>query len=242
MDVHSLKRDPAKIKALLVQLPDSRVITKAGLTIHVPTRYYDRGIATGGMNASIMCTVALVSDDGFYSVMRVPAILRVNPSSTSRKMIDNTDYTLLHFVPGSTVFLSNKTVKKDTLVYYIFDEMFAKGNVPWFISYEDLGKIFTESVQYAGTAVASNRPVIELLAAHLARVKDDKSQFIRHRLKSVGDLRSSSDLTFIGLNDVSNAPTSTLYKLAGAYMDEGMISALNTPSQNIDTVEAILRA
>lgn len=240
MDVKSLLRDPKAVQADLTTLSDKRVVTKKGCTICIPTRFIDRGIATIGVNNSTLGILAIITPDGKYSVMRVPSRLNIDPTSVSRVMIDNTDYTLFHFAPGSVVFKSTMCVKEDTLTYYIFDEFFMKGNIPWYISYDDLGKVFSTSEKYAGTTVAANRVAIELCVAHMARVKGDPTKFYRHTLAGKPTLKG--DLFFIGLNDVSYAPSSTMYKLAGSYMDQGMVSAFNTTSTNIDRIEAIVRS
>lgn len=240
MDVKTLLRDAKAVQADLTLLSDKRVVTKKGCVICIPTRFIDRGIATVGVNNSTLGVLAIITTDGKYSVMKVPSRLNIDPTSVSRVMIDNTDYTLFHFTPGSVVFKSTMCVKEDTLTYYMFDEFFMKGNIPWYIGYDDLGQVFATSEQYAGTNVASNRVAIELCAAHLARLKGKPTEFYRHSLSRGPGLKG--DLFFIGLNDVSYAPTSTMYKLAGSYMDQGMVSAFNTKSTNVDRIEAIVRA
>jgi hypothetical protein len=241
MNVESLVRDAKAIKSNLVTLADKRVITKEGCVIHIPTRYIDRELANVGVTSSTLGILAIVDFKGRYSVLRIPSRLNISPSSISRVMIDNTDYTLFRFEPGTVVFTSTMCVKVDTLTYYVFDELFLKGKVPWFIDYNDLGMIFTSSEEYAGTKVAANRIVIEMITSHVGRVRGDKTKFFRHAVKTLQEA-SGRGVEFISLNNVSYSPSSTMYKLAGSYMDEGLVSAFNNPSENIDRVEAIVRA
>lgn len=241
MQASDFIRDPKAIHASLVFLPDKRVVTKTKLCIHIPTRYIDLGLATIGVKNSSIGFLAMVNPENRYAIMRIPSIVRMGAAKISRSMIGNRDYTLFYFEPGDVVFESQACVKKSTLVYYVFDELFMNGNVPWFIMYDDMVGAFSSAMRFTGTRVASNRVAVSLLASHLARDPQDKTKFLRHALKTRKDL-VTLPVEYIGLNNVQYAPTSTMYRLGGSYMEEAMVTAFNNPSDRVDVVEQILRS
>lgn len=234
-------RDPHAVRSLLTTLPDKRVVAKKELSIHIPTRFIDLGMATLGVSNSTLGFIALVSADKRYGVMRIPSIVRLGPARISRAMIDNRDYTILSYGVGEVVFEATGCVKTSKMVYYIFDELFMNGNVPWYIQYDDMVCAFSGAQRFAGTRVASNQVAVSILASHLARNPENKTLFYRHLIRDRKDL-NKLPVTYIGLGNVQYAPTTTMYRLAGSYMEDAMVTALNNPSDRSDGVEKVLRA
>lgn len=238
MDPSKLVRDAAKVHACLKELPDNRLITTRGCKIYIPTRFAERDLATIGMETYIAGIYAITVDDKYYGVSLINAMHRIEPTSTAKVMINEDEHYEFYFEPGSTVFSSVDLVRKDTLPYKIFDEMFVKGRMPWYISYADAGSIFETAQKHAGANVGGNPEVIKLLVATIARNPKDRHKYYRSGLTSMKDL--SSPPAWVGLRSVTYAATNTTNKLAGSHFAEGVVSALNNPTERRERIEDLL--
>lgn len=239
MDPSKLVRDAPKVHACLKVLPDRRLITTKGCKIYIPSRFAERDLATIGMETYIVGVYAIVVEDRFYGVSMINAMHRIEPTSTAKVMVDEDEYYEFYFEPGSTVFSTIDLVRKDTLPYKIFDEMFVKGRVPWYISYADAGNIFESAQKHAGADVGGSPEVIKLLAAIIARNPKDRHKYYRSSLTSMADLKKTLP-AWIGLRSVTYAATNTTNKLAGSHFNEGVISSLVTPTERRERIEDLL--
>lgn len=240
MDISKLQRDPAKIHAVLRKLPDGRVVTTKSVKIYIPSRFAERGLAFVGVETNICGIYAMVLEDTFYCISLVNAMVRIEPSSTLKVMVGEEEYYEFGFNPGETVFSTVHLVKKDTLVYQIYDEIISKGRVPWYIGYTDLGRLFDTAPKHAGTSIGSNNEVTELLVSMIARDAKDRHKYYRTTINSPEDLKKNPP-AYISMRSVQYAATNTTNKIAGSYFDEGIISALNSPADRVERIESILR-
>lgn len=234
-----LIRDATKVYPALKEMQDGRVVVSKSTRIQIPARWSDRYLATVGVENYVTGVMAIIVDDMFYAVSNICAQFRLVPDKVSIVTINETEYYDFYFEPGSTIFESTDLLRQDTLVYYLFDEVITKGNVPWYMGYEDLGKMLDSAEKYAGTSLAKNRELNELITSLIARSPKDRTDYFRVLAKGVGDIMSPD---YVALSSVSYSATSTLSKIAGAYMSEGMTSALVNPSTKIERIESLLRA
>ena len=142
MDLSKLKRDPKRVHEALQEMPDGRLVTKKTCKIIIPSRFAECGLASVGIETNIVGIYAIIVEDIYYGVSLVNAMVRIEPSSTMKILIDDQEFYEFTFDPGSTVIPSLQLVKRDTLVYRIYDEIISKGHVPWYLGYSELGKIF----------------------------------------------------------------------------------------------------
>lgn len=239
MDKNLLIRDAEKVKACLRELEDGRLVTTKPLKIQIPARFAERGLASIGIESFIVGIYAMILEDQYYAVSTVNAMIRIDPTSTVRITIDGDEYYEFSFDPGSTVIQSLDLVQTDTIVYKIYNEIFAKGRVPWYLGYNDLAKLFDSAKYHANANIGQNQEVTELLVSIIARNQDDRHQFYRQFARTLDDLKKPP--AFIPLRSVSYAATNTLNKLAGSYARDGLISALVNPSTRVERIEALLR-
>ena len=239
MDPKKLVRDPAKVHADLVVLPDRRLVTKKGCKIYIPSRFAERDLATIGIDTYIVGIYAITVDDTYYGVSMVNAMCRIEPTSTMRILVNEEEYIEFTFEAGSTVMSSIDLVKNDTLVYKIYDEIISKGRVPWYLGYHELGKIFDTSKYHAGANIGTNHEVTELLVSMITRDAKDRHQYYRKKAVS-DDYMAKNPPAFIALRSVTYAATNTLNRIAGSYMNEGMVSALVSPTERVERIESLL--
>lgn len=241
MDIRSLKRDAAKVNANWVQTRDDRVVAKKECKIYIPSRFAERGLATIGAETSILGLCAIVIEDKYYGVCNVNAMMRVTPSSTNMVMVDEVQHYEFTFDAGATVIANTNLVKQDILLYEIYSEIIAKGHIPWYLSYEDLGKLFTTAKKHAGVNLVANNTILEMVVAAISRNPKDRTKYYRHVISSM-DEQYTKPPEFIAFRSPMFGATNTTAKLIGAYFEPSMNSALVNPSEKTEGVERLLRA
>jgi hypothetical protein len=240
MDVSKLIRDKDKVRACVKLMPDRSLVALKGCKIYIPTRYAERGLAEIGIKTYTIGIMAWTVDDKYYSVWEINAMCQLTPTSTVKTWINDDEYYEFYFEPGSTVLKSIDLVKVDTLTFKIYDEMFSKGRIPWFLSYDDMGMIFDTADKHAGAKVGKNREVTELMVSLIARQPQDRHMLYRHVKGTLAEMKKTLP-AFIALRNVTYSATNTVNKLGGSYFEQGVISALNSPSQRVEPIEDLLR-
>ena len=240
MEVKSLVRDAQRVLACLQELPDGSVVCTKEVKIYIPARFTERNLAYVGVENNILGIYAIVVEDLYYGVSLVNAMISIDPSSMNRLKIEGDDYLEFVFVPGATVFKSTMLVKVDTITYKIYDEVFAKGYIPWYVGYEELGHIFDTAQYHAGAKIGTNQEVTQLIASMVARDSADRTKYYRTKVTQLSDLRTDPPV-FIPLKSVEYSATNTTNKLGGSYFSVGVVSALIDPSSRTERIEELLR-
>lgn len=240
MDFSTLKREPERVHRDLITLEDKKIMTKEGCKIYIPVRYQEQRLASIAAEVYILGIFAIVIDDTYYGVSKATTMVRIEPNLINTVKYEDSDYYEFIFEPGAIVIGNTEVVKNETLLYDIYNEFIAKGAIPWFINYEDLGRLFELAPYYNGMRLGANHAVIEMLAASISRDSKNMTKYYRHVVESKKDLYDKPPVV-IKLNSVSYGATNTTAKLIGAYWDEGVTSALINPSDRVEPIEEILR-
>lgn len=241
MAAPKLVRNAEKVQACLKELPDGQLLTTQACKIQVPVRYSQRGLAQVGIETYVYGIYALILEDGTYAVSSVCAMVKILPFKVIDIQINGVPYHEFYFEANSPVIANINLVRRDVLIYNIFDEFMFKGNIPWFIEYEDLGKLFDTAKYHADSNVAQTYEVIELIASLVARNKEDRTKYYRTAISAYDELKSKPP-AYVPLMSVFYSATNTLSKLAGSYYNDGVVSALVTPTHEVSKLEALLRA
>lgn len=240
MDWQKLVRNPEKVHANLKVLPDKRCVTAKGCKIYIPSRFESHNLAEIGIQTYIVGLAAIVVEDMYYGVFSVNAMMQIEPTSWLKVTFGGDEYYEFTFEPGATVITTTELIRNDTLVYRIYNEIFSKGHVPWYLGYSEMGKIFDTARYHAGANIGENHEVIELLVSLIARDPEDRHQYYRNVVTDKKFLLAHPP-AFISLRSVTYAATNTLNKLAGSYQHEGIVSALVTPTERVERIEELLR-
>jgi hypothetical protein len=240
MDISSLIRDAKRVNAALEELADLRLVCNRKVKIYIPASYVNKDLAYVGVDTYILGIYAITVDDKYYGVSLVNAMLNIDPTETNRIKINGDDYIEFVFMAGSTVVKNLMLVKTDMLAYKIYDEIFSSGNVPWFIGYEELGRIFDTALLHAGANIGGNQEVTQLIASIVARDPLDRTKYYRTKIKDLKELETDPPV-YVPLRSVTYSATNTTNKLGGSYMNEGIISALVTQSVRRERIEQLLR-
>lgn len=240
MDPSTLKRDPQRVHKALTVTRSKQMVTPTGCRIYIPARFSEQGLASLGSDIYILGIFAITVEDKYYGVSLANAMMRITPDSTNTVKVGEDDYLEFSFDPGSVVCPNVDLVKDDTLPYRVYNEIHAKGRAPWYISYEDLGRIFQSAPYHAGMRVGANHAVVELMAAAICRDASRRTRYYRHVVEKESDLVNTPPVV-IPLKDVSLGATNTTARLLGSYFQDGLTSALVNPADRSEPIEALLR-
>lgn len=240
MDIKKLVHDAVKVRSYFRELPDERLVAVKPLKIYIPTRFAERNLAQIGIETHICGIAGIVVEDTHYALFLVNAMIRIEPTSTLKTMIDDVEYYEFSFEAGSTVASTTQLVKTDTLVFRIYDEFIAKGHAPWYTGYDELGKLFDTAKSMAGANIGQNHEVTELLISMIARDPTDRTKYYRQTVKSREELKTRPPV-IIPLRSVQYSATNTVNKLAGSYWNDALVSALVSPGDRVERIEKILR-
>jgi hypothetical protein len=239
MDIKQLERNAAKVHACLQETPDGRLIALEECKIYVPSRFEERGLMEHGVETYIVGIYAIVVEDKYLAVSMVNAMMRIKPSSAMKVKIRGTECYEFTFDAGSTIIASLNLVKNDVLVYKIYNEILSNGEIPWYLNYSDLGKLFDTAKLHAGANVGQNSEVTELIISLIARTPEDKVKYYR-TIAQDEDIIQNKPATYVALKNVQYSATNTTDKLAGSYFGDALTSALINPSSKRERLESLL--
>lgn len=240
MDPKKLVHDAAKVKMCLRETPNEMLVAVKPVKIYIPSRFAERNLASIGIETHICGIAGIVVEDKYYALFLLNAMMRIEPTSTLKVMVGDEEYYEFSFDAGSTILPSIQLVKTDTLVFRIYDEFIAKGRVPWYMGYNEMGKIFDTAKTFAGANIGQNHEVTELLVSMIARDPEDRTKYYRQTVKSREDLIKRPPV-IIPLRSVQYSATNTVNKLAGSYWNDALTSSLVSPGERTERIEALLR-
>lgn len=239
MDISLLQRDKKVVHDSLVK-SDGKLLTKTGCKIYIPVHYAEKQLAVISSEIFILGVFAIVVDDKFYGVSNAIAMMRIEPTATSTVTVKDEDYYEFYFEPGSTVVADTQLIKDDTLCYYVYDYLIAKGKVPFFLTIVDLMSIFENSRYYTGLTVGANHAIMDVIVASVSRLEEDRTKYYRQWITNLSQLTTNPP-AFIPFKSVIYGATNTTARLMGSYFEEGLTSALVNPSERLEPVEELLR-
>lgn len=233
-----VKRDALKIKSNLQETKDHQLITKKGCRIYIPRRYEESGLAFLDDRILITCIYMMVFENA-YSIVNCPTKMEITPDSINIVDIDGESYFEFMFFAGGIITPNTNLVMEDTFVYYIYDRFIAKGKIPLFLNYTDLGRILEASARFAGANIAPNNVVMEMVVASISRDIKDRTKYYRHSIKSMQD-QDTNPPAFIALRNIMYGTTNTTSRLVGSYDAIAFTSALVSPATKREGVEDLL--
>lgn len=234
--VSGLKRNPSVIKSYFKKVKNTVLVTE-DVKVIFPERYINRDLAQIGSTVDVMSIYAILDGKKNYAIVNKLIMQNLSPYNITEITIDNVIYKELHFRKGDVFITNTNLVKTNTLIYNVFDEFFTKGNIPWFLSYNDLSDILIASKEYTGSDIGKNPIAVEILASLIARNADDKTKFYR-TVKEKKKVKPS----YIGLNNIFYSFDNTGAKLVGGYFGQGVPNAMVVPETKSSEVTKILRA
>ena len=170
-----------------------------------------------------------------YFKLVLPMIVDMRPSGQYTKKMDDKDYYVFTFEKGDEFIVNRTLIKKTFILFAMFKEFIVNGNFPYFLTYEELGRLFDRSQDLCGEKLKAPHQIFEMIFAHLSRDSNNLNTFYRYT-----DMKEPP--RWIGLKNTGYAPTSTTARLIGSYLMEGLNSSIVNPTTQNSDVEDILRS
>lgn len=233
-------RNAEKVLSLLSDIPSRPVIAKAPLVIQFPVRFSEIGLAQVGSPSYLFGLFAIIADSGEYALFNVNAYVELGPCAISKTMVHGVEHYNFHYQKGDVVIRTKDLVKRAELIYKALEEFCFQGKVPWYVDYDDMGKLFDTAAYHSGTKADLQPAIVEFIAAYIARDKRDRIKFLRETSETYADFQKN--LAWVPMRSVYWSAPGTVNKLTGAYFEEGIKSAFVNPSDRVENIEGILRA
>lgn len=241
MNISNLKHDKEYILSILHDDKDSNTTrVKEDCSIIIPAKFTETNLASLGADNYIVGIFAIVSN-GKYSTMICNAMVMIEPSLINDIEIDGDAYLEFVFPKGTTMIKNMNVVRQNTITYRIFDYFIANARIPWYLSYNQIAKIFSSARDYADANIGFNHETDELLASIIARNSKDRTVYYRQIATSDNDSPPIKP-KYVSLKNIAYSATNTMAKLSGNYFTDGTISALVTPTERVETMDRLLRA
>jgi len=237
LDISKFKRDKKTISSL-IKITDKNYIAKDDLFIIFPKKYIELHLGEIDNTVIILGVLAVFNKDLKYSVINLPSMLTITPDSIEEVELGNDTYYKLSILKGNALIDTRNVVVDSDVGYNIFNVLLVKGEIPWYIEYLDLIKIFENIPEYTGNKITGYMSVVKIMIAISARSKKDPSVPYRMVLKNSED---TQDIHWVGLNNIYYTYNSTASKVFGSYMKAGMISAIVNPEKRATKLENIVR-
>lgn len=169
--------------------------------------------------------------DGYGLLL--PALIEMSPSSTYTQKNGNVDYLVAVFKKGD-LFINNKTlIEQGYLISKMFIEFNRNGNVPSFLSYNQLATLMDTAQITCGVSLGVPHAVFEMMNAHQCRDPDNLNIKYRHT-----DMKKKP--TYLGLRD-THVRDSTSSRLLGSHVLDGINTSIINQADQSHEVEDLLR-
>lgn len=225
--------DPDRVEQALKTAGESIVAVKQ-VSIMIPARYVQRGLALFEDEISIVGYCAFIVDGNYYATSLNPAPFKTEPSSVMERIIDDVPQLELIYEPGALVISNVNVMMVDSLPYRIFDEFIAKGRLPWFIRERDTAVLFKNSKRLCGVELGANPAIFSIVSTNIYRDAENPQTFYRQSAKI-------EDPVIIPLRSTTGGGTNTMARMLGNYFEENMTGAIVYPSDRLEPGDRILR-
>lgn len=241
MDITQWKHNPTALKSTLKELPNGSLVTLTGCRIVIQESFRAKQLITMGKRIMVVGFFAIVNSNNEFAVNTTPAMISISPSEISVEVIKGRSYYVFGFQAGSTVVRSTDLVKDNSILYYLFEEILARGRIPFFYDYITLSGFFANTAKYTGTQLVATPSIGEMIIAQIARTVENRQVPLREKLVSYKDLKTIP-YTWIPIRSVIDGSSDTTAKITGSYTGDGLDSAIVNPTTTVQPIERLLRS
>lgn len=205
------------------------------LVVRISERLKGKGFLKLGDPVQSLGIMDLEIDGQYRSSLHLLAMITMRPSVIDTETIDEVRYVTLTFFPGDTFLESRTVVQNPAVVPALWEEFVDMGRIPPHMTYDSLIWLFDSAGPVAGVSLGIDHAIFEMIYAHNARSKKDPFTFFRHTSMA------STDFLQIPMNRVGVSTDSTTARLVGAYLDQGLLSAVLRTETEPSEFEDLLR-
>ena len=215
-------------------------ITTTDMYVIFPTNYIDKKLGVIDTVCKIYGVLMFADMNLNYNIMTVPTQVHITPDSLEVVTIDDEPYYRLLVLKNDVLIDDVDVVVMGDMGYYTFDIFLRKGKVPFYLGYFDLLEVFTNLTKYTDNNVSKYLVVLKILIATIARDYNDKSIPYRFGLNKPEDIKTKK-VKWIAMSNIYYSYKSTLARIGGSYMKDGMLAAIVDPEKEPTIFENIVR-
>jgi hypothetical protein len=205
------------------------------LELRIPLSFKKHGAITIGDTVTTPGVLDMIINDKYRTGLNILASITIEPSDISEMTYNGVEYLVLKLKNGDKFMSSYRVIRDSQIVYVLWTEWITNGNVGYWLTYDDLLKLFNNVEELTGSGIGVSRSVYEGIISHIARDKNNLA--LQYRLTDM-----KKPMRLVALNSVSHAPTGALARINGAYFrDAGMTSALRYRIDQTQPFEDLLR-
>lgn len=237
MDIDKLVRDTGRVKRALKKLPDLSVIALEPLSVHIPKKYVESGLASVTDTVKSMGMFGIVTNDGHYCCFQAQADVVLKPSNIREATIDDVKYIILEFEPGDTVIDSLRIPIDNHINYVFFIEFVRYARLGWYYNDMELSKLFDNTKFITKREVGATPQTFRVLIAIMMRDPDNVERPYRYSEA----IKKGIPPIVVGLNNIGMLIEGTFNKLTHGYLKEKTISAILNPQDRVTDTEKIIK-
>lgn len=208
------------------------------LVARISERLEGKGFLKLGDPVQALGIMDLEIDGTYTSSLHLLAVVTMRPSVVDTETVDEIRYVTLTFLPGDTFLESRTVVQNPAIIPTVWKETIDLGNFPPRMTYEDRIWTFDTSGPVAGVSFGIDHAIFEMIYAYNARSKKDLFTFYRHTAMDPDDfLQTQMD----NAPGVAASMGSTTSRLSGAYLTQGLLSAVLRTEEEPSEFEDLLR-
>jgi hypothetical protein len=238
MDIRGLKRDAGAAKRNILVRGDE-MVAKVPCKIVIPARYIERGLGTLEPEVYVISIYAMIFEDNTYTIAQAPSLMRLTPTDVQDIVIEEEPYVEFSFAKGAVICPNLNLVMRNEMIYYVYNEFTAKGNMPWFMGENDKTIPYENAPRFCGVNVGANPSIMQMVHSSTTRVANNKAVQLRHAVRTPKELAAVEAVT-IALRSIIWGPTNTPARIIGSYFKEGLTTALVNPSEIKEPIEDML--
>lgn len=237
--IEKYKRNPDKFKTNILNRNKKTWSVKEDCKILIPSRFKNRGLLVIDDVVKVISIYALLDEVGNYTVCNAPCIQEVTPYDIQDTSINDTGYIVLIFKKDTVMIPNTSIVKQEYFIYDLFDEFFIKGNVPWYMDYDDLSLIFLLAKEYAGSNIGANLAAMELITSIIARTPDDRKAYFRTKIGA--DKKYDKKPEYVPMLSPESSFKNVPPRIIGSYLERGITTSLVHKTTNLEKLDEVLR-
>lgn len=236
MDINSLKHDPARIRKATKVMEDNSLMALEKVLVHIPFRFVERDFATIADNIKTIGAVGFIVD-GCYSLFLAQTRIFMEPSDVREITIDDEKYYELEFDKGDTLIVNLTNPIENKTNYWYFIEFTSYGKIPWYMSSDNLYKLFDHSGYITNHKVGSVPQVYRIITGLQTRDPDKPEQPYRYSEA----LKEGRLPLIVGLNNHSVLLKGVYNRIGGGYLNDNIVGSILEDEGHLTENDYILR-
>lgn len=204
------------------------------LEAYVPLRYELYGGIELGDQVKVIGVFDIIANNTTLFGLNIPAMIFMEPTEIDYVTKDGTKYLVLKFNRGDRFIVNTCVIQDPNLAYVLYMETLTLGQLPEFVDYDYLGKLFDEVPGTAGVKLVEDHCIIETVVAQQCRDPNNPQVQYRYTDKKVPPL-------IIPQRAVPHGAISTTAKIAGAWTRDGLTAAIVHPNEMSSPIEDLFR-